>query len=181
MSTLKLNNLEAATGTTINIASGDKISGASGAIAVPGSVVQTVNATHNTEITTASTSFVATALNALITPKFSTSKILVSFSLPVYSASGTHVVGTVFRETGTAASGDAISGTNLGSSSWGFSSVYDPSAGNMGGVHCSGIFDSPSTTSQLRYTVACLSHNGGTVYAFINGAMATLVVQEIAQ
>ena len=144
-------------------------------------VVQVENSTHNTEITTTSTSFVATLLTASITPKFNTSKILVSFSLPVYSASGTHVVGTVFRESGTASSGSAISGTNLGQASWGFSSVYDPSAGNMGGVHCSGIFDSPSTTSQLRYTVACLSHNGGTVYAFINGAMATLVLQEIAQ
>jgi hypothetical protein len=145
-----------------------------------GHVIQTVNATHNTEINLTSTSFVATSLTALITPKFSTSKILVSFSLPVYSTSNTHVVGTVFRETGTASSGSAISGTNLGSS-WGFSSAYNPGNHIMGGVHCSGIFDSPSTTSQLRYTVACLSHNGGTVYAFINGAMATLVAQEIKQ
>ena len=40
MSTLKLNNIEAATGTTINIASGDKLDGAAGSIIVPGIVIQ---------------------------------------------------------------------------------------------------------------------------------------------
>ena len=79
MSTLKLNNLEAATGTTINIASGDKISGAAGSLSIPGVVVQMQNPTLSGGAnTTTSTSFVDTGLTVNITPKFATSKIFVS-------------------------------------------------------------------------------------------------------
>jgi hypothetical protein len=42
-----------------------------------GSVLQVVNASYSTIVTTSSTSYVATGLTATITPKFSTSKILV--------------------------------------------------------------------------------------------------------
>ncbi len=59
MSTLKLNNIEAATGTTINIASGDKISGAAGSIVAPGQVIQTVSTTVGTEAAFTSSSFFA--------------------------------------------------------------------------------------------------------------------------
>ena len=84
MSTLKLNNIEAATGTTINIASGDKISGASGAIAVPGSVVQVIYAESDTRQSLTSTSYVdLTGMTATITPKYSSSKILVQVCLNI--------------------------------------------------------------------------------------------------
>ena len=55
MSTLKLNNIEAATGTTINIATGDKISGAAGSMVTPGSVIQVVEFTESTDYSTTST------------------------------------------------------------------------------------------------------------------------------
>ena len=49
MSTLKLNNIEAATGTTINVASGNKISGAEGSLSIPGTIVQVKEATTSRE------------------------------------------------------------------------------------------------------------------------------------
>ena len=146
-----------------------------------GTVLQTVNATHATATTSTSSSFVATLLHAAITPKFSSSKILARFSLPAYTTSGKHVVGTVFRETGTASSNATISGTNLGDSSWGFSSVHNDGGAIMAGVHCTGVLDSPATTSALRYTVAYRQHNSGTATVFPNGAMGTLTLQEISQ
>jgi len=54
-----------------------------------GSVLQVVNATYTTSTSTTSTSFVTTNLTASITPKFSTSKILVLTTL-----AGIYVTGT---------------------------------------------------------------------------------------
>ena len=168
-------------GSTLTV---DNIVGATTAANVKlpaGTVLQTVNATHATATTSTSSSFVATLLNATITPKYNTSKILVRFSLPAYAASGIHVVGTIFRETGIASSNAAISGTNLGDSGWGFSSTFNNGAEGMGGVHCTGVLDSPATTSALRYTVAYRQHNNGTATVFPNGSMGTITLQEVSQ
>ena len=168
MSTLKVDTIQGKT--------------TAGSVAMPaGHVVQTVNATHATAVQTTSSSFVATPLNASITPKFSTSKILVRFSVPAYATSGEHCAATVFRESGTASSGSSISGTNLGDATWGFSSVYAGSSDIMASVHCTGVLDSPSTTSATRYTVAFKQVNTGTSDVFVNGAMGTLTLQEISQ
>ena len=146
-----------------------------------GTVLQTVNTTHSTATTSTSSSFVATEMNATITPKYNTSKILVRFSLPAYTTSGKHVVGTIFRESGTASGNAAISGTNLGDSSWGFSSIFNNGAEGMGSIHCTGVLDSPATTSALRYTVAYRQHNSGTATVFPNGSMGTVTLQEVSQ
>ena len=64
MSTLKVNSIEARTGTTISVASGNKISGAAGSIAAPGQIIQIqqyylgnagVNDGHHTSVTTQGT------------------------------------------------------------------------------------------------------------------------------
>ena len=182
MSTLFVNNLNTASGSTITVPTGKTLVVTDGGgVTAPGMVLQTVNATHATQTSTTSASFVATALNASITPKFSSSKILVRFSMPAYAPAGKHCVGTVFRETGTAALNNAISGTNLGDATWGYSSMYTSSGGIMGSVHCTGVLDSPNTTSAVRYTIAYRQNNTGTVECFVNGSMGTLTLQEIAQ
>ena len=181
MSTLFVNNLNTASGTTITVPTGKKLVVTdSGGVTAPGMVLQTLNNQHTGQESTASGSFVATSLNLSITPKFNTSKILVKFSLPVYAESGDHSVATVFRESGTASYGSAISGTNLGHSSWGFGSTFSDSGASICVINAS-IFDSPNTTSAVRYTVAFRQHNTGTVLAFVNNAMGTLTLQEIAQ
>ena len=52
-----------------------------------GGVIQTVQATASTQTVTNSGSMVNTALTASITPKFSTSKILIKVYIPAYNAS----------------------------------------------------------------------------------------------
>ena len=78
MSSLTVQNIQgsASSSNTINVASGHKISGVSGAISVPGSIVQVISGSTSTYTNIASTSFADTTLTATITPKFSTSKII---------------------------------------------------------------------------------------------------------
>jgi phosphotransferase system IIB component len=57
MSTLKTNTIQAATGSTVNVASGHKLSGAAGSIVAPGQVIQVVSGTHATETSFTSSSF----------------------------------------------------------------------------------------------------------------------------
>ena len=66
----------------------------------PGHVIQTVQNVYSTSFSTNSTSLVDTGLSASITPKFTTSKILVLVNQPgfFYYASGNQeVVGTLVR------------------------------------------------------------------------------------
>tara|TARA_B100000989_G_scaffold291666_1_gene266421 strand:+ start:432 stop:953 length:522 start_codon:yes stop_codon:yes gene_type:complete len=76
---INVNKIAARTGNTITINSGDKLSGAAGSIVAPGQIIQVVSVVdNNTYVSTTSTSFVNYShLDATITPKFATSKILV--------------------------------------------------------------------------------------------------------
>ena len=151
-----------------------------------GMTVQTVNANTSTEVSTSTTSFVATGLFLNITPKFSTSKILISFSAPMYvGTEASHAIATCYRETSTASANSAISGTNLGGT-WGFGSVHVDTSDNSVNwvnsvINCAGIEDSPSTTSQLRYAVAIRTYASATNYFCVNTMTATMTAQEIAQ
>lgn len=181
-SILKVNTVQDATNSntamTIN---------SSGVVHIPGHVIQTVTGASTSEMSFNNSSFVATPVNLSITPKFSTSKILIMFSAPLYAnVEAQHAIATVFRETGTASSQAVISGTNLNASSaWGFGSVHGDTSGNTM-VNISGningmVEDNPSTTSTLRYTIAVRNHVSGTNYFSVNSMKATLVAQEIAQ
>jgi hypothetical protein len=130
-------------------------------------VVQT---TTTTNTTTTSSSFVNfSALNTSITPKFSTSKILVIVSMAIQSASGNFQTITIFRGT--------TSGTDLSAGS-GFSN--DTSSTGLQACHV-GItcLDSPATTSATTYTVG-MKTGGGTCYAQIASSTSTITLMEIA-
>jgi len=174
----------------------DKIEGvtSSGTVAMPaGHVIQTVTAKSTTETSFNSTSWVSSGLFVNITPKFSTSKILISFSAAMYIAGeAEYSIVSVFRESGTATAAQAISGTDLAtdasvaSGSWGFGFLHDDTSDNStaaigGTITCAGVLDAPATTSQLRYTVGCRNYDTATNYFSANTARSTLVAQEIAQ
>ena len=57
MSTLKVNNLQAESGTTISLASGHKLTGAAGSMAAPGQIIQMKRVAVNTVTTTTSNTF----------------------------------------------------------------------------------------------------------------------------
>tara|TARA_Y100001937_G_scaffold124395_1_gene189019 strand:- start:46 stop:585 length:540 start_codon:yes stop_codon:yes gene_type:complete len=80
MSTLTVQNIQGSSSSsnTISVASGHKISGAAGSIVAPGQVIQMQNTqVPGTNDTSTSASYIDTGLSVNITPKFSTSKIVV--------------------------------------------------------------------------------------------------------
>tara|TARA_B100000963_G_scaffold349271_1_gene358086 strand:+ start:452 stop:1078 length:627 start_codon:yes stop_codon:yes gene_type:complete len=150
-----------------------------------GHVIQTVSFGTNAEVSFNNTSFIATNTTVNITPKFSSSKILLFITAPMYVGNeGNHGIATVYRETGTASAGSAISGTNL-TGTWGFGSIHVDTTSNVGSYVasniCGAVLDSPSTTSQLRYTVAVRTYASSASWFAVNNARGSIVAQEIAQ
>jgi hypothetical protein len=137
-----------------------------------GTVLQVVQATTSTNTTTTSTSFVTTNLTASITPKFSTSKILVVVSAQGYIAGpNTSGIYTVFRGT--------VAGTNLGDATWGFVNLFCSGSAVTGSVSIY-YLDSPATSSSQTYTYAMRSEGGTTTHINANGQKSTITLMEIA-
>ena len=80
-STLSVSKIQglatAASPTTVQIASGHKLTGAAGSIVAPGSIIQTVSTFSETNFSTSSGTFVQLGVTLAITPQFATSKIYV--------------------------------------------------------------------------------------------------------
>jgi hypothetical protein len=133
-----------------------------------GVVLQVVQATTTTAFSTSSNSYVTTGFSASITPKFSTSKILVNFNGRIY-------VNTTGNE-------GSISIYRGGSSIWGGNSVFN-SAGGIAAQQSINYLDNPSTTSSTTYTLY-IKTAGGAVILMPNGAsdgIGTITLMEIAQ
>lgn len=138
-----------------------------------GSVLQVVSATKSDIFTTSSTSFVdVTGLTVSITPKFSTSKILVFMT--VTNAAG--VVNIVTQYTQLVRNSTALSTFRVGA----------PSADQAGSLNFN-YLDSPATTSATTYKVQ-IRGDGATIgvntlqsNTSINAGSSTITVMEIAQ
>lgn len=137
--------------------------------------VQVIQATTTTATTTTSTSFTDTNLTVSITPKFSTSKILIHASgiLGISSASvSQYGIATLARGSTNllAAAGGAVVLVNVGSvdNYAGASLIY---------------YDSPATTSSTTYKVQIRTNSGTGTTSFLNLANSTgvITVTEIAQ
>jgi len=139
-----------------------------------GVVLQVVNATTISGISTSSSSFVTTGFSVSITPKFATSKILVLLM------GGTADNGSI---TPSVAISTTIyrSSTNLGNATYGLVTSGGISGSrNNAPVACS-VLDSPATTSSTTYTAYCASTNtAGTVNFNTYGSTLTFIAMEIA-
>ena len=105
MSTLFVNNLNTASGSTITVPTGKQlIVTDQGGMRVPGSVIQVVNSINTTHASSNTASWAATDVAATITPKYNTSKILVQFTgaIRVYNSSGANASGAwrIYRSVG---------------------------------------------------------------------------------
>ena len=137
-----------------------------------GSVIQVVNATYSTQVSTTNSTYVNTGLTATITPKFATSKILVLINHSAnYKASGNANNDINFNlcKNGTQivvlANSIGFTGTSL-DLYFSFSSQY---------------FDSPATTSATTYkTQFNNADGGGTVYVQQTNNPSTITLLEIA-
>jgi hypothetical protein len=139
-----------------------------------GSVLQVVNATYSTTVTTTATTLIATGLTASITPKFSTSKILVLIVNPMRrGATSPNAYGmelriyrngsSIFKAMGNLGYTDPT--TNF-AQSWLVPITY---------------LDSPATTSSTTYAMYFASAlNGNQANSCVDSDPATITLMEIA-
>jgi hypothetical protein len=141
-----------------------------------GSVIQVVHNIYNTSTSFASETYATTGISASITPKFSTSKILVTISVPLQvSTSGAYGAGlAIYR-------GASAIYTDTNPYDEGYSSA-NPSTGNNSFRWGRGVLDyldSPATTSSTTYTVYCACI-GGTITTCVGSAKAMVTLMEVA-
>jgi hypothetical protein len=137
-----------------------------GTVMPTGSVLQVVQGTLSTTPSTNSVTYVTTGLAATITPKFSTSKILIIANGSYYSASAGNTYYTIYRNS-----------TNLEiTSGRGFAELNF--AAGTGSVITVSYLDSPATTSATTYTI--YTKQSVQVYFPVDGATAAITLMEIA-
>ena len=134
-----------------------------------GGIIQIVQNTHNTESSTSSSSYVASGLTLNITPKFSTSKVLVCFNLPLQS--GGHNL-------------RAAVGLHRGGSQIYLAqreALFNNSSSNNSETVSGMFLDSPATTSTLTYDVRVrVSGGSGTFYWAVSSTVCTLTAMEVS-
>tara|TARA_Y200000002_G_scaffold250646_1_gene207679 strand:- start:1093 stop:1779 length:687 start_codon:yes stop_codon:yes gene_type:complete len=175
------NTLNTASGTTITIPTGKTLVVTdTGGVKVPGSVIQMSNFASDftgRTVTNGSYTEFTSALRATITPKYSTSKILIMGQITgSQSYSAVNTVGfAIYRDSTKVldVGNPAAEGSNA---AWFFSTGYS-------------VVDSPSSTSALTYSIFGKSHSGShSVYLNYNSGYGnpgtggtTILALEIAQ
>jgi len=161
--------LPAANGTVITTgSSGQSIPKA----ALPtGSVLQVVNATQSTEVSTSTNVYVDTGLSASITPIFSTSKILILISQNgvLKETNNTGVNLKIVRN-----STDLLQFTN------GAAFTNNNNSNNTTASAC--YLDNPSTTSSITYKTQFASQNNNAIAKIqqFGSCASTITLMEIA-
>jgi hypothetical protein len=137
-----------------------------------GQVLQVVNATTSTQVTTATTTYVDTGLTATITPKFATSKILVIASLNG-GLSITPASGAQLRLLRNGSQISFIDDVAL---------LTNASSANLGGTAGNvNYLDSPATTSATTYKIQFNSRANLVTMAFqFNSSTSYITLMEIA-
>ena len=130
-----------------------------------GSVLQVVSTNSTVGLGTSSTSYVTTGLSASITPKFSSSKILILITGQTYSSASVNSTYLgIYRNS-------TLIFENAGSYS---------GAGGVSGFSSINCLDSPATTSSTTYTLYT-KNAGGAVSYFNSGALSVnITLMEIA-
>ena len=175
MSTLFVNNLNTASGSTITVPTGKKLVVTdTGGLAVPGTVVQQVNSadsavtTDRTYQSTSSTSYVHMShFDIKITPKFASSKILYMGAFNYYGASGTQYCFMQLYQHIAGGSATPV-GKNTTSGSAAISQV---SYQQVPIIHML----SPNTTSEITYKIYTRANNSSaSVYTGWNSSAGSL-------
>lgn len=143
------------------------------AVTYPGAVLQVVQSTYGTNVSSTTATWVDTGLTATITPKSSTSKILVLVNQNGVAKSAVSAadVGLKLVRNGTDVNYIALT--------WG----YGPASIILDNTISTSYLDSPATTSAVTYkTQFKNSDTGGTVYVQYNSALtiSTITLMEIA-
>ena len=164
MSTLFVNNLNTASGSTITIPTGKQLVGTDAAsIYAPGMVVQMAERAGDNNVSRAastSTSYVATNLQVTITPKFNNSKIIVrcvtTANTNQSTGSGELINYTLYRSI------DGGSFSAVRAQTNGIGHVYGANARTQTSITAE-VVDTPNTTDEVRYKIYMKSVNGTSV------------------
>ena len=135
---------------------------------VGGKIVQMVSATTSSSTTVSSGSFTSTSLTANITPSSASNKIII-WSLGGEADTGSanySMQPSIFRDS-----------TNIGNGTAGMNTVYATGT-RMQGNPTVGVVDSPSSTSQITYTLKIKGAGGSTTFN-ANTCQATIILMEI--
>jgi hypothetical protein len=134
----------------------------SGSIAgVPGSILQVVSALKQDTFTTTSTSYTdVTGLSVSITPRSSSSKMLVMVSIPLGNSTlnGYFSRGQIVRDTTVIGAGSPSGNRPAGS----FAYIFTGSSTLGIPTQFMTVLDSPGTSSQITYKVQVATESGGT-------------------
>jgi len=174
MSTLFVNNLNTASGSTITVPTGKQIIGTDArTFKAPGMVIQISQAYARGAVTNSTTTLAGTGLDIDFTPSSTSSKVLIMASFDIdTSASSRQAYATLYRDSTRL---DNI--TDAGSI--GLTNLYD--AGDRvisnSQIH---FLDSPSSTSQLHYEVY-FKTTGGSVQFCSQNCRGVITCMEIAQ
>ena len=177
MSTLFVNNLNTASGSTITVPTGKVMVGTDGGtFKSPGQIIQTLHNSFNTSVVANSGGAIETGLALSITPKYSNSKILITVAQNIQVSSNAYAQVCIRR--GTIASNTLLS---IIVSPEGYNNSTDEEINQLP----FSWFDSPSTTSATRYFVSMERLSGSanvTAQTSTSGhSVSTMVLQEIAQ
>ena len=143
---------------------------ASGALPI-GSVLQVVQGTTQSQVTSSSSAYSDTGLTASITPKFSTSKILVTV----------HQNGVSKSTNDTAANIQLLRGAAVISYFSGYAGQTSSTAVSSVGSVSTSYLDSPATTSATTYKTQLASVSNNAIVGVQQvSAMSTITLMEIA-
>jgi len=146
----------------------------SGNTLMPGHVVQVVNTTWATQVSTNGSTYVDTGFDASITPISASNKILILGCFSIYLAGGTtnnlgHVA--IYKDDTTKLADAVIRQYDYGGSGV---LVNRPISLNY--------YDSPATTSAVKYTLYFRLDSGATIVLNDNNeSLSTFTLMEIAQ
>ena len=144
-----------------------------GAVSRSGGILQVVNSTYDTLVSTTSTSFVTSGLSASITPRSTSSKILIlAYTNGYHASTAGRARYTLFRGT--------VADTNL-SSEGTLGTVFNPNASGTESVVHLNFLDSPSTTSTVTYTLGLRTTSAsGSVSAQFSNTVSSMTLIEVA-
>lgn len=181
MSTLRVDNLNARTGTSISVPSGTSMY-------LPGHIINVYNIVKkDTFVTSSVTPVAVTGLTLTVTPTSSNSKFLVSYSVPVGVQAGAYSAQIrLLRNGSDIAIGDTSGGRNRSTSFiWSDYYGYQMQEANKT------VLDSPATASAVTYSISFGSPYGNSVvinrsYSDADStsygvSVSTLTVLEVAQ
>ena len=171
MSTLLVNNIDTATGTTITVPTGKElIVTDEGAIRAPGMIVNFAKSVVTGNTITSSTSFVATGLSITYTPKRAGNDLLVQATMGGdTNAANRSIYLTIFRDS-----------TDLGAaSSRGFNGLISSTGGRLFVPGYQVVVDENVTSAARTYTVYGRSGNGSQIEIDGTTSIKTITVMEI--